>query len=1083
MDPWKFDLEVERVSTTPGQNPLSIKLSADQRLELSLTSAFIELGITSMTMWSKEGERVKDRGPAAPFRIRNRTGQEIAIWPESDDITVIPWHKRKVLEDGADIPWFFEDRQALRDNVSAFRHNSFGLELPDAAVKWEPVRGISVDQEGQHVLNLRPRIEKVTYQLMCDIELVDNIKVITIRSTLAVDNQTSLPVEMVVVDAHGKAAGGVMKIDPGQTYPVPFEAVYEKRFRLRPLRGFGFDYGWSTPLHWRQLIQRPIRPISCKHVTPKEPAFYFQAQANFDAKDPSARIYPRMSLTLRAPVELENLLPYDLKFRIHDKATSMSSSNFLVKGGTSPIHTVELSHLLLLSVAPEDTPFKQSEYAIINTDDPELPIENHFYLPDPKGLKVQLKLHYYTFPNSGGAFKVQVYSPFIFLNKTGLPFDLSLKAGLGGQKPVAGRDQFATDYQKDTPTPFIFSFPNDDRRNRLFLRVADSKLSQPLSFEPSAADMQIVMPSEKGDKDYYVGLSYAEGLGKYKLTKVITIAPRFLIKNTFSYAVQVRQNSDPKPLAVVKPGQRKPIRCLSNRDQLQLRLAFEEPDAVLNWSAPFNMNDIGRTNVTLTRQSSRGPKTYLMRVETHIEGSSIFMIISRETDPYPIKLRNTTSLPFKFKQRYNPDDGGDSKVFVERDLNPGETVDYTWDWPTASEKRIVLSTGNLVLPRPIDIMAIGVQPPIKIPVSWIYQTWLEEWEEWKGEVTPSRDVQDSLQEVQSEQEQDVESQVAESRAELSWGECFQSWTAEWYALPQDEDQLDETIDDRSLVPQSILQEDDCEDHKTAKQEQVIDATQSRSASQPAATISVDVRADGSSQLLLIAPYNEERSVFKPRRPGTPQTPSGSIGPSDSTDSLAATGFEAETINDKANLLVQVELEGIGVSVVTKKPDELLYMSLRGLKLCYNDYASIYSFAIDCKWIQIDNQLFGGLFPIILYPTVVPKDGKELESHPTLQATVSVLKDQSELSFSMLLTLSARRGIRQVRQCPPPGHDCRARRRLCHGVDRLLQVQGCYVARAAEGHPHRVSKGHSGAGRYRSPIRCLLRVAPIAARLA
>lgn len=366
MDPWKFDLQVARVSTAPGVNPLSVKLSADQRLELSVTSAFIELGITSTTVWSKQGDhRATDRGPAAPFRIRNRTGMTVAIWPESDELGVIPWHKRKVLDDGADVPWFFEDRQSLRDKVSAFRHNAFGLELPEAEIKWDPIRGVSVDREGEHLLNLRPRIDKITHQLMCDIELVDNIKIITIRSTLQVDNQTSLPIEMVVVDAHGKASGGVMKIDPGHSFPVPFEATYDKRFRLRPLRGFGFDYAWSTPLHWRQLIQRPIRPISCKHMTPKEPAFYFQAQANFDAKDPSARIYPHMSLTLRAPVELENLLPYDLKFRIHDKATSMSSSNFLVKGGTSPIHTVELSHLLLLSVAPEETRELTSTWAFL----------------------------------------------------------------------------------------------------------------------------------------------------------------------------------------------------------------------------------------------------------------------------------------------------------------------------------------------------------------------------------------------------------------------------------------------------------------------------------------------------------------------------------------------------------------------------------------------------------------------------------------------------------------------------------------------------------------------------------------------
>lgn len=212
LDPWKFDIEVSRTPTITGATPLNVKLSADQRVELSITSAFIELGITSMTVWSKQQEKQKDRGPVAPFRVRNRTGMPITIWPESDDLATIPWHKRKTIEDGADIPWFFQDRQALRDNVSAFQHNSFGLELPDDQTKWDPVRGISVDREGEHVLNLRPRIDKVTYQLMCEIELENNIKVITIRSTLTVENETSLPVEMIVVDAHGKATGSVMKI-------------------------------------------------------------------------------------------------------------------------------------------------------------------------------------------------------------------------------------------------------------------------------------------------------------------------------------------------------------------------------------------------------------------------------------------------------------------------------------------------------------------------------------------------------------------------------------------------------------------------------------------------------------------------------------------------------------------------------------------------------------------------------------------------------------------------------------------------------------------------------------------------------
>ena len=362
--------------------------------------------------------------------------------------------------------------------------------------------------------------------------------------------------------------------------PMPLNDAYDKRFRLRPLKGFNFDYSWSMPLHWRQLMSRPIRSISCKHQTPKEPAFFLQGQAIFDDNDPETRLYPRMTLRLRSPLEVENLLPYDIRFRIHDKHSGLSSSNWLNKGLSSPIHTVEVSHLMLISISAEDTNLQQSDYAIIGSDDPELPQENHFHMADQQGNKLMLKLHYHTYADSGGAFKVSIYSPYIFLNKTGLPFDLAAKTWTGGQKPIAGSDLFGNDYTRDTPTPFMFGFPNEDRRNRLFLKIGDSKWSKPLSFEPVSADMQIVLGSSSGRSDTYVGLSYSEGLGKYKLTKVITIAPRFMVKNTFNYVLKIRQHSTDKVMEV-KPGETMPIHDLHSGAPAQLSMAFDQPS--LKW--------------------------------------------------------------------------------------------------------------------------------------------------------------------------------------------------------------------------------------------------------------------------------------------------------------------------------------------------------------------------------------------------------------------------------------------------------------------------------------------------------------------
>lgn len=124
------------------------------------------------------------------------------------------------------------------------------------------------------------------------------------------------------------------------------------------------------------------------------------------------RTYPRLTLRLRAPVEIENLLPFDIRFRVYDKNREHNWSSFLRKGGTSPLHMAELSHLLLLSVEIQDsrkqlcssiselrlissTAFKRSEFAIINTDNPDdLPIEHHTPVVDNNDIKMNLQLFY-----------------------------------------------------------------------------------------------------------------------------------------------------------------------------------------------------------------------------------------------------------------------------------------------------------------------------------------------------------------------------------------------------------------------------------------------------------------------------------------------------------------------------------------------------------------------------------------------------------------------------------------------------------------------------------------------------------------
>lgn len=97
-----------------------------------------------------------------------------------------------------------------------------------------------------------------------------------------------------------------------------------------------------------------------------------------------------------------------------------------------------------------------------------------------------------------------------------------------------------------------------------------------LSFEAPSADTALVVTSQRQKVDeYHIGLSWSEGLGKYKMTKVITLAPRFLIKNQLSDAIAFRQHGvSPRDRSIVEPGQRCPFTVLRTGDDKLLTIAY-----------------------------------------------------------------------------------------------------------------------------------------------------------------------------------------------------------------------------------------------------------------------------------------------------------------------------------------------------------------------------------------------------------------------------------------------------------------------------------------------------------------------------
>ncbi|TVY40931.1 Vacuolar protein sorting-associated protein [Lachnellula occidentalis] len=869
VEPWQLGMQISK-ETNP--ECLTVDFTSPKMLELTVTSASIALASKSAQFLTQEEDVLsKPRGQEAPYRIRNYTGFDINVWA---DVSGQDNQMAAKLEDGKEAPWRFEDWEKMRENLSPENSSGVvGIRLEGSG--FDSINKIPVNREGEAIYNLRPRKDQILHRLLVEVELgTDNVKYITFRSPLLVENKTQIPVEMGVFDAQEGHLLKIEKIAPGESRPAPVGAAFTKSLLVRPDQGFG--YTWSSEsLFWKDLMNRPTRTLMCKGEQDKQtPPFYFQMHANHDRSNPLTSIYPYMRIRLSAPVELENLLPYDFKYRIYDKNTKKDWTNFLRKGGLSPVHVVELSHLLLLSIDMQDTVFKASEFAIINSNNQEdFRKESMLVCKDKDGLALNLRLHYYKIPDSGGAFRVTVYSPYVILNKTGLEINIKAKSLLQQAKTAAGQGFHtdSADADKKKALPYMFAFGADDQRNRALLKVGESNWSKPQSFDAIGSTVDVVLPSSTKNTEIHVGITVDAGEGKYKMTKVVNLAPRFVLKNRMNEEINVREPGS-SDLMTLKPQALQPLHFLQKSTIKQLSLCF--PGLNNQWSSPFNISDLGTTHIKLARA---GQRQKLVRVEVLMENATIFLHLSAETKNWPFSMRNESDTEFTFFQA-NPniddEDTEDRSGWrpIRYRLPPRSIMPYAWDYPAAKNKELIINANGKE--RHIKLAEIGNLIPMKIP-----------------------------------------------------------------------------------------------------------APPSASGSREPKIIDLNVAADGPTQTLILSNYRASKSLYKQK------------SRSASTTSVAA-GFEVKDQDTNVTFRAQLKLAGFGISLINHQLRELAYVTFRDISFQYSESPLFQTITASIKWVQIDNQLYGGIFPMILYPSVVPKNTKETESHPSVHLQATRVKDDS-----------------------------------------------------------------------------------------
>ena len=462
-----------------------------------------------------------------------------------------------------------------------------------------------------------------------------------------------------------------------------------------------------------------------------------------------------------------------------------------------------------------------------------------------------------------------VYSPYLVLNKTGLDINIQSKSMFSSARSAAGQGmRMGSHGGARKALPYMFSYPTDDKKNRANLKVGDSQWSKPQSFDAIGSAFETVLPHSKERTEMHVGLSVAEGEGKYKLTKVVTVAPRFILKNKFNEQINIREPGSSNVMTL-KPGDLKPLHFLKQAPNKQLSLCY----AGLNnqWSSPFNIANVGTVHVKIAKA---GERQQLVKVEVIMEAGTIFLHLSIEKKHWPFSMRNESDVEFMFYQT-NPnvgegeEDAGSGFKPIKYRLPPRSIMPYAWDYPAARNKELVITAYGK--DRRVKLAEIGNLVPMKLPPA-----------------------------------------------------------------------------------------------QGSKQAKIID---------------LNIAAEGPTQTLVLSNYRASKSMYKQK--------SGQA-----SQSSVATGFEAKDIESEVTFKAQLRLAGVGISLVNKHLKELLYMTFREIEVKYNDSKLYQTLNTTIKWVQVDNQLYGGIFPILLYPSVVPKTGKEMEAHPIFHSMVTRVKDDS-----------------------------------------------------------------------------------------
>uniref|UniRef100_A0A8C0KBQ6 Vacuolar protein sorting 13 homolog D n=1 Tax=Canis lupus dingo TaxID=286419 RepID=A0A8C0KBQ6_CANLU len=878
-------------------------------------------------------------------------------------------------------------------------------------------------------------------------------KVITVRSALIVKNRLETPMELRLDSPSAPDKPVVLPaIMPGDSFAVPLHLT-SWRLQARP-KGLGVFF-CKAPIHWTNVVKAAEVSSSKRecHSMDLDKSRFFRfcvaiKKENYPDYMPSnifsdsaKQIFrqPGHTIYLLPTVVICNLLPCELDFYVK----GMPINGTLKPGKEVALHTADTSQNIELGVSLENFPLCKE--LLIPPGTQNYMVRMRLYDINRRQLNLTIRI----VCRAEGSLKIFISAPYWLINKTGLPLIFRQD---NAKTDAAG--QFEEHELARSLSPLLFCYADKEQPNLCTMRIGRGihpegmpGWCQGFSLDGGSGvrALKVIQQGNRPGLIYNIGIDVKKGRGRYIDTCMVIFAPRYLLDNKSSHKLAFAQRefargqgtANPEGYISTLPGSSVVFHWPRNDyDQLLCVRLMDVPNCI--WSGGFEVNKNNSFHINM--RSTLG-MCFFLRVEITLRGAT-YRISFSDTDqlPPPFRIDNFSKVPVVFTQH------SVAEPRLRTEVKPMTSLDYAWDEPTlppfitltvkgagSSELNCNMNdfqdNRQLYYENFIYIAATytfsGLQEGTGRPVASNKATTCAE---LVLDVSPKTQRVILKKKVRKSVEDDGRGHAGPRGSSVPHNPSKPPAARS----PEGSAILD-------IAGLAAVTDNRYEPLMLRKPDRRRSTTQTWSFREGKLTCGLHglvVQAkgglsglfDGAEVVLgpdtsmeLLGPVPPEQQFINQKmRPGSgmlsirviPDGPTRALQITDfsqrksdrssyEVDELPVTEQEVQKLKNpdtEQELEVLVKLEGgIGLSLINKVPEELVFASLTGINVHYTQLATSHMLELSIQDVQVDNQLIGTTQPFMLYVTPLSNENEVIETGPAVQVNAVKFPSKSALT--------------------------------------------------------------------------------------